>query len=159
MRVLAVILAALISLTFSTHARAQVSYTVTIVEDLSFGTFVKTDNLAATLTIGPDNSITQSGNIVRFVNGHRAEVMVDGLAPNQEITVDVSFSPYLGGASQSLVKLTIDDVTILPSTIRAQSNGRAVFYVGARLHSDVATPNGMNEVHSGNITITVTPVP
>ncbi len=136
--------------------------TLTMVQELDFGRLLTTDD-APGFVVMPANGpagVTTSTNIVRISNGQPGEMLVEGLSPGQEVDVS-SLGPIVLSRTvfTNATTLRVTNLTTYPSPVFADGLGRAQFQVGARLETTGRTPAGMDDEFTGDLVVTVTPLP
>lgn len=118
-------------------ASAAAAETMTVQQELSFGTFSLKDNDAQhTLIVSAvDNSYTPDAAFVVGIAPRRGEYLLEGFAPGTEIDVTVADGGLtLNGGGGTQVFATVD-YTVSPSPVIADGGGSATVYVGATLRA------------------------
>lgn len=136
-KALSVLPSCLAVLVLSFPSFAIAAETMTVQQDLSFGTFSLRDNDAQhTLIISAaDNSYTPDAAFVVGIAPHRGEYLLEGFTPGTEIDVTVADGGLtLNGGGGTQVFATVD-YTVSPSPVIADGSGNATVYVGATLRT------------------------
>lgn len=147
LRTIAVILGVAILFAAPVPCEAQDKPTLTVIEELYFGSFALIDNdRPYSIIVGADGGVTYDNAIVGVVEPRRGEYLIEGMPPGTVIDVQIRGDGFLTSqdGDDGPPFIVTDYAT---SEVVADAEGRAVLYVGGTLKS---TGNANANYNSGS---------